>query len=424
MKPLADIVRPKIIEDVVGQQHILGDGRLLEKLIDSKHIPNMIFYGPPGTGKTTVANIIANMTKKKLYKLNATDSSLKDIKEITSSLDSLFTQNGVLLYLDEIQNFNKKQQQSLLKFIENGQITLISSTTENPYFTIFQAIISRSTIFEFKKLDENDILTGLKRTLHIAEKDIFNVTIEYDEEALAYIAQVSGGDLRRAITNLEVALHANKRNIHSNNFKLDINVAKECTQTTGFAYDKFGDNHYDTLSALQKSIRGSDPDASIHYLARLIKAGDLQSICRRLLVIASEDIGLAYPNAITIVHSCVESAFKLGFPEAKIPLAQAVILLASSPKSNSAIKAIGTALNDIDKKNVGDIPTHLKDSHYKNAKNLGRGIGYKYPHDYPNNYVKQQYLPDKLKNTTYYQPSNNKMESRFRDFLHNLHRNK
>lgn len=422
MKPLADVVRPKILDDVVGQEHILGEGKLLRKLIDSTHIPNMIFYGPPGTGKTTVANIIADATNKKIYKLNATDASIKDIKEIVNNLDTLFTQNGVLLYLDEIQNFNKKQQQSLLKFIENGQITLISSTTENPYFTIFQAIISRSTIFEFKKLDEEDILKGLKRALDIAEEEVFSQKIEYDEEAMTYIARVSGGDLRRGITNLELALLSNKQNISKGSFKITLEIAKECTQTSGFAYDKFGDNHYDILSAFQKSIRGSDPHAAVHYLARLIKAGDLLSICRRLLVIAAEDIGLGYPNAITIVNNCVEAAMKLGFPEARFPLAQAVILLASSPKSNSTGEAIHSALRDLDTKNIGDIPHYLKDGSYKNAKNLGRGIGYKYPHDYPNNYVEQKYLPKKLEDVVYYKPGNNKMEIRMKDFLDNLHK--
>jgi len=420
MKPLADLVRPSRIDDVVGQDHILGEGKLLKKLIDSKNIPNMIFYGPPGTGKTTVANIIANETKKKIYKLNATEASTKDIKDIIGDLDSLFASNGVLLYLDEIQSFNKKQQQSLLKYIESGEITLISSTTENPYFTIFNAIISRSTIFEFKMLNEEAVLKGIKKALQIAEENIFNVHISYDEEALLYIAQVSGGDLRRAITNLELALHSNSLVLDKEDFKIDMTIAKECTQTSGFAYDKFGDNHYDILSAFQKSIRGSDPDASIHYLAKLVKAGDLQSICRRLLVIASEDIGLAYPNAISVVNSCVDAAFKLGLPEARIPLSQAVILLATSPKSNSTVTAIDTALKDLDTKNIGDMPPYLKDSHYKNAENLGRGVGYKYPHNYPNNYVKQDYLPQKLKDVVYYNPSNNKTETNIKEHLEKL----
>lgn len=421
MKPLADLVRPKNLHEVVGQKHILGKGRLLKNVIESKHIPNMIFYGPPGTGKTTVANIIADSTNKKLYKLNATNASVQDIKNIISELDTFLAKDGILLYLDEIQNFNKKQQQSLLKFIENGQITLISSTTENPYFTIFNAIISRSTIFEFKKLEVEDIVQGLKRSIRLAEKEVVNKEIQYSEEGLEYIANMSNGDLRRALNDLEAGIYYS---MSKSPIRIDIDTAKECTQTSGFNYDKFGDNHYDTLSAFQKSIRGSDADAAIHYLARLIKAGDLTSICRRLLVIASEDIGLAYPNAITIIHSCVESAFKLGFPEARIPLAQGVILLANAPKSNSAINAIDDALRDIDLGNIGDIPLHLKDSHYKGSGKLGRGLEYKYPHSYPNHYVNQQYLPDSIKNKRYYKPANNKMENKYKEFQENIRKNK
>ncbi|PAB60787.1 replication-associated recombination protein A [Anaeromicrobium sediminis] len=415
MRPLADLIRPDTIEDVVGQKHILGEGKLLRRLAENGHIPNMIFYGPPGTGKTTVANIIANKTDKRLYKLNATNASISDIKDIIKELGSMFSAGGVLLYLDEIQNFNKKQQQSLLKFIENGEITLISSTTENPYFTIFGAILSRSSIFEFKKLEEEDILMGLKRGINILE-EYTKKEITYDENALLYMARVANGDLRRGLNNLELAAYSGTDKV----IRIDMDLAKECTQTSGFKYDKFGDNHYDTLSAFQKSIRGSDPDAAIHYLARLIKSGDLLSICRRLLVIASEDIGLAYPNGITIVNNCVEAAMKLGFPEARIPLAQAVILLASAPKSNSAMNAINKALRDIDTMDIGDVPLHLKDAHYKGASKLGRGVEYKYPHDYPCNYVKQEYLPEKLKNSIYYEPSNNKMENRFKEHLGNI----
>ncbi|MBS4535386.1 replication-associated recombination protein A [Clostridium sp. D2Q-14] len=421
MKPLADLVRPKTLEEVVGQKHILGKEKLLKNIIESKHIPNMIFYGPPGTGKTTVANIIADSTSKRLYKLNATNASVKDIKNIINDLDTFLAKDGILLYLDEIQNFNKKQQQSLLKFIENGQITLISSTTENPYFTIFNAIISRSTIFEFKKLQVEDIIQGLKRGIIFAEKEVVNKNIDYKDEALEYIANMANGDLRTGLNNLESAIYYS---LNKDNILIDLEIAKECTQTSGFNYDKFGDNHYDTLSAFQKSIRGSDVDAAIHYLARLIKAGDLTSICRRLLVIASEDIGLAYPNAITIVNNCVESALKLGFPEARIPLAQGVILLANSPKSNSAINAIDKALKDIDTGNIGDIPIHIKDSHYKNSAKLGRGVEYKYPHSYPNHYVEQQYLPDNIKDRKYYEPANNKMELKFQEFQKKIKKNK
>lgn len=420
MKPLADLSRPNSIEEVVGQEHILGKGKLLKNIIDSKHIPNMIFYGPPGTGKTTVANIIANSTNRKLYKLNATNSSIKDIKNITKELDTFLAKNGILLYLDEIQNFNKKQQQSLLKFIENGDITLISSTTENPYFTIFNPIISRSTIFEFKKLKENNIIKGLERAIKISENNIVKEKIEYTKKALKHIAKASNGDLRRALNDLELAIYSK---VNDEEIYIGLDLAKECTKTTGFDFDKFGDNYYDTLSAFQKSIRGSDVNASLHYLARLIKVGDLTSICRRLLVIASEDIGLAYPTAINIVNSCVESAYKLGFPEARIPLAQSVILLANSPKSNSVITAIDNALKDIDMGNIGEIPLHLRDNHYKGASNLGRGVEYKYPHSYPNSYIKQQYLPDKLINKKYYISGNNKMEDKFKSYQEKIKNN-
>lgn len=410
MKPLADLIRPKTLDEVVGQQHLIAEGQILRKLIDVNHIPNLIFYGPSGTGKTTIANIIASLSNKKIYKLNATDAKTEDIKQIINSLNTLEGMNGIFLYLDEIQNFNKKQQQTLLKYIETGQITLITSTTENPYFTIFSAILSRSTILEFKALTAEEIVQGLKRAVQLVESEFYLYPLIVEEEALTYIANVSNGDLRRALNALEIALYPNCK---TEGFVLNLEVARECTVTAGFSYDRFGDQHYDTLSAFQKSIRGSDPDAAIHYLARLIKAGDLTSICRRLLVIASEDIGLAYPQAISIVKSCTDAAMQLGFPEARIPLSQAVILLANSPKSNSAILAIDEALADLKNGNVGEIPKHLRDAHYGGAKNLGIGIEYKFPHDYPNHYIKQQYLPNRLKNKTYYQAGLNKIEQGF-----------
>lgn len=410
MKPLADLIRPKTLDEVVGQQHLIAEGQILRKLIEVNHIPNLIFYGPSGTGKTTIANIIASLSNKKIYKLNATDAKTEDIKQIINSLNTLEGMNGIFLYLDEIQNFNKKQQQTLLKYIETGQITLITSTTENPYFTIFSAILSRSTILEFKALTAEEIVQGLKRAVQLVESEFYLYPLIVEEEALTYIANVSNGDLRRALNALEIALYPNCK---TEGFVLNLEVARECTVTAGFSYDRFGDQHYDTLSAFQKSIRGSDPDAAIHYLARLIKAGDLTSICRRLLVIASEDIGLAYPQAISIVKSCTDAAMQLGFPEARIPLSQAVILLANSPKSNSAILAIDEALADLKNGNVGEIPKHLRDAHYGGAKNLGIGIEYKFPHDYPNHYIKQQYLPNRLKNKTYYQAGLNKIEQGF-----------
>nr|WP_142414509.1 replication-associated recombination protein A [Hathewaya massiliensis] len=419
MKPLADKIRPANLKDVVGQEHILGEGKIINRIVNSNNITSMIFYGPPGVGKTTVANIIAKTANKSFYKLNATTASIKDVQEIIGELNTIENINGILLYLDEIQNFNKKQQQSILEFMENGRITLIASTTENPYHYVYKAILSRALVFEFKSLKEEHIIKALKRALGNTERDIGEGIISTDEEALNYIAMACNGDLRKALNILEVSILSTPRDIEG---KINITkeIIKECSGVKNLNYDKNGDSHYDILSAFQKSIRGSDVDASIHYLARLIKSEDLISICRRLLVIAAEDIGLAYPNAMPIVKACVDSAMQLGFPEAKIPLAEAVILLASSPKSNSAYKAIDKALSDLDNKNIGDIPSFLKDSHYEGAKNLNRGEGYKYPHDYPNSYIKQQYLPSELENQQYYFPGNNKMENAIKSYLKSL----
>lgn len=409
LTPLADRIRPKALEDVIGQEHILGKGRLLQRILSSGNISNMIFYGPPGTGKTTVANMAAALTHKKFYKLNATNASLKDIKQIIGELDSLFTSDGVILYLDEIQNFNKKQQQSLLEFIEDGRITLIASTTENPYFYIYKALLSRSTVIEFKLLTHRDLMKGLLRGIRILQEENPALELQYEQNALEYIAEVSNGDLRRALNALELAV--------SSNVPITLEIARECTQSKLMSYDPDGDAHYDILSAFQKSIRGSDQDAAIHYLARLVKAGDLISICRRLLVIAAEDIGLAYPNAVVVVKSCVDAAVQLGFPEARIPLAQAVLTLAMAPKSNSSIVAIDEALADIENKDIGDIPLHLKDGHYAGAEKLGRGIDYQYPHQFENHYIPQQYLPDVLRDAVYYAPGKNKLEQGAWDYM-------
>lgn len=415
MKPLPDRIRPEKFEDVFGQEHILGEGKILHRILKSKMIPNMIFYGPPGTGKTTVANIIASKTNKKLYKLNATTASLSDVKEVIESLNTLMARDGVLLYLDEIQNFNKKQQQSLLQFMENGSITLIASTTENPYFYVYNAILSRSIIFEFKPLKNEDIVKAMKRALEIVQGEFESTAINIEEEALEYSANVSGGDIRKALNSLEIAIFSTLKN-EEGNINVDINIMKECTQKNIFKYDKNGDNHYDILSAFQKSIRGSDPDAASLYLAMLIKGGDLKSICRRLLVIAAEDIGLAYPQAISIVKACTDAALEIGFPEARIPLSEATILLATAPKSNSAIKAIDTALSELDNTNIGELPVYLRDGHYEGAKALGRMQNYKYPYDYKNNYVKQQYLPDKVKDKKYYIYGENKIEQASKNY--------
>ena len=415
MKPLADLVRPTELDEVCGQEHILGKNKILDRIIKSGHISNMIFYGPPGTGKTTVANIIAKKAGKRFYKLNATNASLKDIQDITKELDTFLGINGVVLYLDEIQNFNKKQQQSLLEYIEDGRITLIASTTENPYFYIFKAILSRSTIFEFKPVGEKDIKKALDRAITLRSKEYNEICIKVTNEAKEYLAAYCNGDVRKALNGLEVALNSTKPN-DDKEILIDLEAAKDSTQSKVIAFDMDGDSHYDILSAFQKSIRGSDADGAIHYLARLIKGGDLISICRRLQVIASEDIGLAYPQAAFIVKSLVDSARELGFPEARIPLAEATILLATSPKSNSSYVAIDRALDDLENITIDDIPMHLKDAHYGGASQLGRGIEYKYPHKYENHYVKQQYLPDNIKNKVYYEYGDNKIEKTMKEY--------
>ena len=415
MKPLADLVRPTELDEVCGQEHILGKNKILDRIIKSGHISNMIFYGPPGTGKTTVANIIARKAGKRFYKLNATNASLKDIQDITKELDTFLGMNGVVLYLDEIQNFNKKQQQSLLEYIEDGRITLIASTTENPYFYIFKAILSRSTIFEFKPVGEEDIKKALDRAITLRSKEFNEISVKVTHEAIEYLAAYCNGDVRKALNGLEVALNSTKPN-DDKEIVIDLEVVKDSTQSKVIAFDMDGDAHYDILSAFQKSIRGSDADAAIHYLARLIKGGDLISICRRLQVIAAEDIGLAYPQAALIVKSLVDSARELGFPEARIPLAEATILLATSPKSNSSYVAINRALEDLENMTIDDIPMHLKDAHYGGASKMGRGIEYKYPHAYENHYVKQQYLPDNIKNKVYYEYGDNKMEKTTKEY--------
>lgn len=409
--PLADRLRPTNVEEVVGQKHLLGEGKLLRKIIENNEIPNMIFYGPSGVGKTTVANIIASRTGKNLHRLNATNASVADIKNIVATLDSFLAADGVLLYLDEIQHFNKKQQQSLLEYMENGKITLIASTTENPYFYVYNAVLSRSVVFEFKNIEPEEIEKALQRAVvELAKSDYEGYKLIIEPDAITHMAHASNGDVRKALNSLEVSCMS-AIDIAAKRINVTLETAVEATQRKAMRYDKDGDSHYDILSAFQKSIRGSDPDAAIHYLARLVSAEDIQSICRRLLVIAAEDIGLAYPQAITIVKSCVDAALQLGFPEARIPLAEAVILLVTAPKSNSAINAIDAALADLSHKDAGDIPAHLKDSHYGGAKKMGRGVEYQYPHIFPDHYVKQQYLPDNIKDAVYYEYGDNKNEN-------------
>ena len=405
-QPLADLLRPQTLDEVYGQEHILGKGAVLRRLIDSGNIPNMVFYGPSGTGKTTVANIIARQTNRTLYKLNATTASTADIKEIVAQLDTFMAPNGVLLYLDEIQSFNKKQQQSLLEHIENGKITLIASTTENPYFYVFNAILSRSTVFEFKQISASAALQAVRRAVSFMEQRTA-LTAVPEDGALEYIASSCGGDLRKAMNAVEVLFSAGI----PQNGKLPLTLAdaKEVTQKSALRADRDGDNYYDLLSALHKSIRGSDPDAACHYLARLLEAGQMPSACRRLMCVAAEDVGLAYPQILPIVNACVDMALKLGMSEARLPLADAAVLMATSPKSNSAYLAIDAALDDVRKGKSGDFPRHLQNVH-ADTYTMEREQGYLYPHNYPNHWVKQQYLPDELVGAHYYEYGPNKLE--------------
>ncbi len=405
-QPLADLLRPQTLDEVYGQEHILGKGAVLRRLIDSGNIPNMVFYGPSGTGKTTVANIIAKQTNRTLYKLNATTASTADIKEIVAQLDTFMAPNGVLLYLDEIQSFNKKQQQSLLEHIENGKITLIASTTENPYFYVFNAILSRSTVFEFKQISASAALQAVRRAVSFMEQRTA-LTAVPEDGALEYIASSCGGDLRKAMNAVEVLFSAGIP--QDGKLPLTLADAKQVTQKSALRADRDGDNYYDLLSALHKSIRGSDPDAACHYLARLLEAGQMPSACRRLMCVAAEDVGLAYPQILPIVNACVDMALKLGMPEARLPLADAAVLMATSPKSNSAYLAIDAALDDVRKGKSGDFPRHLQNVH-ADTYTMEREQGYLYPHNYPNHWVKQQYLPDELVGAHYYEYGPNKLE--------------
>ena len=405
-QPLAELLRPQTLDEVYGQSHILGEGAILRRLIDAGNIPNMIFYGPSGTGKTTVANIIAKQTNRTLYKLNATTASTADIKEITAQLDTFLAPNGILLYLDEIQSFNKKQQQSLLEFIENGKITLIASTTENPYFYVFNAILSRSTIFEFKQIDAAAALQAVKRAVSYMEERTA-LSAQPEEGALEYIAGACGGDIRKAMNAVEVLFSAGQP--ENGVLKLTMADAVAVSQKSALRADREGDNFFDLQSALQKSIRGSDPDAACHYLARLLEAGQMQAACRRLMVIACEDVGLAFPQIIPIVKSCVDAALMLGMPEARIPLGDAAVLMATSPKSNSGHVALDLALEDV-KNGLGrGFPRHLQNVH-ADTYTMERQQGYQYPHNFPNHWVNQQYLPDDLAGKTYYSFGENKLE--------------
>ena len=402
-QPLADEIRPHSLDEVVGQQHILGKSGLLRRIVESGTTPNMIFYGPSGTGKTTVARIIAERTQRSLRKLNATTAGIADIKRIIDELDTLMTPGGVLLYLDEIQYFNKKQQQSLLEFIEDGRITLIASTTENPYFCVFGAILSRSTVFEFKPISAEDAEVAVQRAF-----DILNCRcsepLTVEDGVIRRISQACGGDVRKAINAVELLFAAS-----AEQDTITLEDAVLISQKSAMRYDKDGDEHFDILSAMMKSLRGSDPDAALHYLARAIEVGDLPGICRRILCSASEDIGMAYPQAVPIVKACVDSALQLGLPEARLPLAEACIVLATAPKSNSVVMAVDAALSDVKAGRIGSVPRELQNVH-ADGTGFEREQGYRYPHEYPGHWVQQQYLPDVLKNRVYYEYGDNKTE--------------
>ena len=402
-QPLADEIRPHSLDEVVGQQHILGKSGLLRRIVESGTTPNMIFYGPSSTGKTTVARIIAERTQRSLRKLNATTAGIADIKRIIDELDTLMTPGGVLLYLDEIQYFNKKQQQSLLEFIEDGRITLIASTTENPYFCVFGAILSRSTVFEFKPISAEDAEVAVQRAF-----DILNgrrsEPLMVEGGVIRRISQACGGDVRKAINAVELLFAAS-----AGQDTITLEDAVLISQKSAMRYDKDGDEHFDILSAMMKSLRGSDPDAALHYLARAIEVGDLPGICRRILCSASEDIGMAYPQAVPIVKACVDSALQLGLPEARLPLAEACIVLATAPKSNSVVMAVDAALSDVKAGRIGSVPRELQNVH-ADGTGFEREQGYRYPHEYPGHWIQQQYLPDVLKNRVYYEYGDNKTE--------------
>lgn len=410
--PLADRMRPNRIEDVAGQRHLLSEGNVLRKIIDSGNVPNLIFYGPSGVGKTTVAKIIAANCGKKLCYLNATTASTADIKEIINSIGGFDTAGGILLYLDEIQYFNKKQQQILLSYIETGDITLIAATTENPYFYVYNAILSRSTVFEFKALSAEDIKTAVCRAIAVlgGEK---GKEINISDAAVIKICRAAAGDVRRALNMLELCVLTSET---ADEITVKDETAEEILAANAVRYDREGDEHYDIISAYQKSMRGSDPNAAVYYLGRLLAAGDLPSACRRLLVCACEDVGLAYPQIIPIVKAAVDTAREVGLPEARIPLADAVILVATAPKSNSAYNAINEAMTDIERGVGGDIPRQLKNKHFDGEDAEIKGQHYKYPHDYPNHYVNQQYLPDEIKDKQYYRFDTNKTEQRCKEY--------
>ena len=411
--PLADRIRPQTLDDIVGQKHLLGPNKPLRKIIESGEIPNLIFYGPSGVGKTTLATYIAKRTNRTLKKLNGTTASTSDIKEVVSELNTFSGMNGILLYLDEIQYFNKKQQQVLLEYIENGSITLIASTTENPYFYVYNAILSRSTVFEFKPVPPEEIERAVQRAAEIISEEQ-EVEVDFPESCRKKIAHGCGGDVRKAMNAVELAILVADE-VDGVKKVSEASVA-ELVQKSAVRYDKDGDEHYDIISAYQKSMRGSDSNAALHYLARLLEAGDLPSACRRLMVCACEDVGLAYPQLIPIVKSCVDIAQAVGLPEARIPLADAVIMVCNAPKSNSAYMGINRATQDLKAGNYGPVPRQLQNMHYDGEDNNNKGQFYNYPHDYPNHYVNQQYLPDIIRDRVYYEYGDNKNEQAYKAY--------
>ncbi len=406
--PLADRIRPKELDDMVGQTHLLGEGKPLRNIAESGELPNMIFYGPSGTGKTTLARILARKTNRTLRTLNGTNASIADIKDIVAELGTLAAPNGILLYLDELQYFNKKQQQSLLEYIENGNITLIASTTENPYFYVYNAVLSRATVFEFKPITDKDIEKAVRRGFSVLQEEQ-NIQMTVPDEVIEAIARSAGGDVRKSLNMVELCTLATKPEADGSKV-LSLEALETVIGQGGFRYDRSGDEHYDVMSAFQKSMRGSDPDAALHYLARLLAGGDLPSAIRRLMVCAAEDVGLAYPQILPIVKAACDMALMVGLPEARIPLADAVVLVATAPKSNSAYLGINKAMADIENGKAGPIPRTLQNKHFDGDEVQNKGQFYQYPHDFPNRWVSQQYLPDNLKNTKYYEYGENKTE--------------
>lgn len=417
-QPLAKKLRPKCIDDIIGQSHILGEDGILTKMIKASRFPSMIFHGPSGTGKTSAANVIARTTDMDFYKIDATNGSVSDIRDVISKVGGFSSRKGILLYIDEIQNFNKRQQQTLLTFIESGEIVLIAGTTENPYFYIYGAILSRCMVFEFKPLEKQDLMKLGRRATEFISQEI-NKSVHIEDDAMDFLAEICGGDARRFCNFLESSVFVCE-NDNSNDIFVTADKVALLRQRQALSYDKSDDNHYDTISAFQKSIRGSDPDAALHYLARLIKGGDLAVVCRRLLVIASEDVGLAYPMAVTVVKSCVDSFLQLGLPEGRIPLAQAVLLLCLAPKSNSAYVAVDAAISDLECRDCGQIPLHLCDKTYR-KENCRED--YVYPHDFPGHYVEQNYLPHQLQGVSYFSFGENDVEQKFKRYWQKIKSN-